>query len=69
MKETKVVVGNLNYNFECDWLIYATILNVIGLLNCPITIKLSDNNLASESVENRNFLNQSQSWKLYFFYD
>ena len=35
---------DLNYNFECDWL-----------------IKLSDNNLASELVTNRSFLNQSQS--------
>jgi len=26
-----------NYNFECDWLILSTTLNVIGSLNCPIT--------------------------------
>ena len=56
--ETKVVIGSfklqlkmwlvdLNYNFECDWL-----------------IKLSDNNLTSELVENRSFLNQLQSRKL-----
>ena len=73
----------LNYNFECDWLIQITTLNVIGLLNCPITNcpiskpsdnklsnnklsnnKPSHNNLASELVENRSFLKQSQSRKL-----
>ena len=61
--ETKVVIGwfklqlemwlvDLNYNFECDWL--------IGLSDN----KLSDNNLTSELVENRSFLNQSQPRKL-----
>jgi len=39
---------DLNYNFECDWLIEL----------CDN--KLSDNNLASELAENRGFLNQSQ---------
>ena len=29
-------------------------------------VELSDNNLASELVENRSFLNQSQLKKLYF---
>ena len=45
---------DLNYNFECDWLIEL------------FDNKLSDNNLAlaSELVENRSFLNQSQSRKL-----
>ena len=43
---------NLNYN-----------LNVIVLLNFPIT-KLSDNNLASELVENRRYLKESQSREL-----
>ena len=43
---------DLNYNFECDWLIELS------------DNKLSDNNLTSELVENRNFLNQSQSKKL-----
>ena len=38
---------------------------MIGLLNCPIK-KLSDDNLASELVENRSFANQSQSRKLLF---
>ena len=41
---------DLNYNFECDWL-----------------IQLSDNNLASDLVENRSFSNQLQSKKLEFF--
>ena len=61
--ETKVVIGwfklqlymwlvDLNYNFECDWLIELS------------DNKLSDNNLASELVGNRSFLNQSQSRKL-----
>ena len=48
---------DLNYNFECDWLIE---LSDNKLSNN----KLSNNNLASELVENRSFLNQSQSRKL-----
>ena len=51
---TKVVIGwfkvrvwmwliDLNYNFECDWLIKLS------------DNKLSDNNLANELVENRVF--------------
>jgi len=48
---------DLNYNFEYDWRID------------PSDNKLSknepsNNNLASELVENRSFLNQSQSRKL-----
>ena len=57
--ETKVVIGwfrlqlwmwlvNLNYNFECDWLIE---LSDNKLFNN----KLPHNNLASELVENRRF--------------
>ena len=53
--ETKFVIGwyklqlwmwlvDLNYNLECDWRIE---------LSC---YKLSDNNLASELVENRSLL-------------
>ena len=38
---------DLNYNFECDWLVELS------------DIKLSDDNLASELVGNRSFLNQS----------
>ena len=45
---------DLNHNFECDWL--------IELSNNT----LSDNNLASELVEDRSFANQSQSRKLFF---
>jgi len=61
--ETKVVIGwfklqlkmwlvDLNYNFECDWLIKLS------------DNKLSDNNLTSELIENWSFLNQSQPRKL-----
>ena len=46
---------DLNYNFECDWLIELS------------DNKLSDYNLASEFVENRSFFNQSESRKLWFF--
>ena len=47
---------DLNYNFECDWLIELS------------DNKLSDYNLASEFVENRSFFNQSESRKLWFFF-
>jgi len=61
--ETKVVIGwfklqlymllfDFNYNFEFDWFVELS------------DNKLSDNNLASELVENRTFLNQSQARKL-----
>ena len=46
-----------NYNFECDWLIELSD-------NKLSDNKMSENNLASELVENRSFLNQSQSRKL-----
>ena len=50
---------DLNYNFECDWL--------IELSDNKLSNKrLFDNNLASELVENRSTLNQSQSRKLWF---
>ena len=58
---------DLNYNFKCDWLIE---LSDNKLSNNKLSDnklsdnKLSDNNLASELVENRSFLNQSQSRKL-----
>ena len=51
---------DLNYSFEYDWLIE---LSDNKLSNN----KLSDNNLASELVENRSFLNQSQSRKFLIF--
>ena len=45
-----------------------TISSLLKLwLSCDWLIELSDNNLASETVENRSFLNQSQSRKLLFF--
>ena len=50
--ETEVVIGCLNYNFNCDWL--------IELSDNKLRLnKLSDNSLASELVENKRFLNQS----------
>ena len=45
-------VINLNYNFEFDWFVELA------------DNKLSDNNLASELVGKRSFLNQSQARKL-----
>ena len=61
--ETKGVIGwfklqlqmllvDLNYNFECDWFVKLS------------NNKLSHNNLASEFVGNRSFLNQSKLRKL-----
>ena len=63
---------DLNYNFECDWLIELSDnklsdnkLSDNKLSDNKLSNnKLSDNNLASELVENRSFLNQSQSRKL-----
>ena len=53
---------DLNYNFESDWRIE---LSDNKLTNNKLSDnKLSDNNLASELVENRSFLNQSQSREL-----
>ena len=53
---------DLNYSFECDWLIE---LSDNKLSNNKLSDnKLFDNNLASELVENRSFLNQSQWRKL-----
>ena len=53
---------DLNYNFKGDWLIE---LSDNKLSNNKLSDnKLSDNNLASELVENRGFVNQSQSRKL-----
>ena len=53
----KLKLVDLNYNFECDWLIELSD-------NKLSENKLSDNNLASELVENRRFLDQSQSKNL-----
>ena len=58
---------DLNYIFECDWLIKLSDnkLSNNKLSNNKLSNnKLSDNNLASELVENRTFLNQSQARKL-----
>jgi len=48
-----MLLVDLNYNFECDWFVELS------------DNKLSDNNLASELVGNRSFLNQSQLRKFY----
>lgn len=54
-KEAEIVewlwLVDLTYNFECDRLI-------------ELSDKLSDNNLTSELLESRSFLNQSQSRQL-----
>ena len=58
---------DLNYIFECDWLIKLSDnkLSNNKLSNNKLSNnKLSDNNLASELVENITFLNQSQARKL-----
>ena len=58
---------DLNYNFECDWLIELSDNELPDNKlsdNKLFDNKLSDNNLTSELVENRRFLNQSQSRKL-----
>ena len=53
---------DLDYIFECDWLIK---LSDSKLSNNKLSNnKLSDNNLATELVENKTFLNQSQARKL-----
>ena len=57
----------LNYIFECDWLFELSDnkLSNNKLSNNKLSNhKLSDNNLASELVEIRTFLNQSQVRKL-----
>ena len=46
--QTWMWLVDLNYNFECDWLIELSD-------NKLSDNKLSDNNLASELVENRSF--------------
>ena len=43
---------DLNYNFECDWLIELSHNRKLS------DNKMSDNNLASLLVENRSFLNR-----------
>ena len=58
---------DLSYIFECDWLIKLSDnkLSNNKLSNNKLSNnKLSYNNLASELVENRTFLNQSQARKL-----
>ena len=57
-------VVDLNYIFECDWLIKLSDNNKLSN-NKLYKNKLSDNNLASELVENRAFLNQSQQFVIF----
>ena len=47
-----MLLVDLNYNFEFDWFVELS------------DNKRSDNNLASESMGNRSFLNQSKLRKL-----
>ena len=55
---------DLNYIFECDWLIE---LSDNKLSNNKLSNeKLSDNNLASKLVKNRTFLNQNFLWLIQF---
>ena len=49
-----MLLVDLNYNFECDWFVE---LSDNKLSNDKLS---DDNNLASELVGNRSFLNQSQ---------
>jgi len=58
---------DLNFNFDCDWLIELSDnkLSDNKLSDNKLSDnKLSNNNFTSELVENRSFLNQSQSRKL-----
>ena len=55
----KLGLVDLSYNFECNWLIELSGNNLSNN-------KLYDNNLATELVENKSFLNQSHSRKLQF---
>jgi len=48
------------------WLV--DLINLNYNFKCDWLIELSDNNIASELVENRIFLNQSQSRKLSFLW-
>ena len=52
-----MLLVDLNYNFECDWFVELSD-------NKLSDYKLSDNNMTSELVGNRSFLNQSQLRKL-----
>ena len=59
---SEIETGYLNYNFEYDWLIELSDNKKSD--NKLSNNKLSDNYLASELVETRSFLNQSQSRNL-----
>ena len=53
---------DLNYNFECDWLIELSD-------NKLSESKLSNNNLTSELVENRSFFKPITIEEIVIFYD
>jgi len=55
-------LDDLNYNFQCHCLIELSDNKLSD--NKLSDNKLHDNNLTSKLVENRSFLNQSQSRKL-----
>ena len=57
-----MLLVDLNYNCEFDW--FVELSNNKLSDNKLSDNKLSDYNLSSELVENRSFLNQSQSRKL-----
>ena len=44
MIETEVVMVDLNYNLECNWLILTMTVNAIGLLNYTMTTNSSKTN-------------------------
>ena len=56
-----MLLVDLNCNFEFDWFVE---LSDNKLSDNKLSDKRSDNNLASELVGNRSFLNQSQLKKL-----
>ena len=57
-----MLLVDLNYNFEFDWFVELSDNKLSD--NKLSDNKLCDNSLASELVENRTFLNQSQARKL-----
>ena len=58
---------DLNYNFECDWLIELSDNKMSH--NKLSNNKLSDNNLVSELVENRSFFKPIAINEIVIFYD
>lgn len=67
MTETEVVMVDLNYNFECYWLILTTTVNAIGLVNCAKTTNCPMITWQVNYWKIEEILNHSQSRKLYIF--